>query len=210
MIGRGTFPLPPHCRPFVVDRGCEIFAERRLHGDGLGFLTLGKVVEGRDCASFFRDRVLGVAELLPYGNDDEGQQHRIDHAHGRKFESGDLVVPGELVDAGPFSDQDLRRHRDRGRDDDDQQDQLPKRKARQEIGHAHLRAAQNRAIVILARIITPGPRGRSGDRKGEACLPPAISLTSRARRSGGRGDRGSARRANCARSPLRKSADRTN
>ena len=143
VIGRRTFPLPRHCRPFVVDRGFEIFGDRGLHSGSRGLLTLGKMVQGRDRPSFLRDGVLGLAELFPNCDDDEGEQHGINHAHRREFEAGDLVVPDELVDANPSTDGQLRRHRDRSRDDDDQQDQLPKRKARQKIRHAHLQAAQN-------------------------------------------------------------------
>ena len=44
-------------------------------------------------------RGLRVLIVFPHGNDDKGEQHRIEHADDGEFESGHFVVEAEIVGA---------------------------------------------------------------------------------------------------------------
>ncbi len=51
---------------------------------------------GRSAAS--RSTVaLGIVEFLPHNDDRESEKHSIQHADGREFEPGDLIVRGKAL-----------------------------------------------------------------------------------------------------------------
>ena len=100
-----------HRGPFLVDRRLEVVDERRSQGDRLGFLAVCVTKERSGRAGFLGDGSLRVIELFPHDDDRKGQKDGIDDADGREFETGDLVVFDQCLDADPAADQDLRDHR---------------------------------------------------------------------------------------------------
>ena len=120
-----SFGFEAHRRPFLVDCRLEVIDERRSQGDRLRFLALGIAKERGRRARFLGDGSLRVVELFPHDDDRKGQKHGIDDADSREFETGDLVVLDQCLDADPAADQDLRDHRHGGRNNHDQRDQGP-------------------------------------------------------------------------------------
>ena len=130
-----SFGLEAHRGPLLVNRGLEVVDERGPNGDRLGFLPLSITEQRRRRAGFLGNRGLGVIELFPHHDDRKGQKHGIDDAHGREFETGDLVVLGQCLDADPAADQDLGDHRQEGGNNHHHYDQEPQRDAGEEMRH---------------------------------------------------------------------------
>jgi hypothetical protein len=152
VLGRRAFRFARHRGPFIFDGGFEVVGERGPHGYRLGLLALRVVKESRGRAGFVCDGGLRVVEFLPHDDDRKGEQHGVDNAYGREFESGDLVVLGQPSDADPLVNQGLRDHGQSGGSHHDQRDQKPQREARQEIRHSDLRVYAT--AVVLARALT--------------------------------------------------------
>ena len=125
MHGRGALCFSRHSWPVIVYGGLEIVCERGPHGHGLGLLALRVAKERRGRAGLVRHGGLRVVELLPHDDDGESEQDGVDDAYGREFESGDLVVPGQLGDADTLMDQGLRAHRQSGGNPHDHHDEKP-------------------------------------------------------------------------------------
>ena len=125
-----------HREPFLVDRRLEVVDKRRSQGDRLGFFAVCITKKRSGRAGFLGDGCLRVVELFPHDDDRKGQKHGIDDADRREFETGDLVVFDQCLDADPAADQELRDHRQGGGNNHDQRDQGPQRKARQKMRHS--------------------------------------------------------------------------
>ena len=110
-----SFGFEAHRKPFLVDRRLEVVDKRRSQGDRLGFFAVGITKERSGGARFLGDRCLRVVKLFPHNDDREGKKHSIDDAHSREFETGDFVVFDQRLDANPAADQNLRGHRQSGR-----------------------------------------------------------------------------------------------
>ena len=61
--------------------------------------SVGRLMQIDERLGLVAHRGLGVAVVFPYGDHDEGEQHRVEHADDGKFESGDLIVEGEAFGA---------------------------------------------------------------------------------------------------------------
>ena len=127
--GRRALGLILHCGPFVLDRSLCVSGDRLPQRDGGRFLPLGVAEKRSDRGRLLVDGILSGAEFLPHHDDGEGEQDGVDHADRCELEPCDFVVLDELLDPDPAMDERLRAHRDRGRDDDEEKNGNPERKA---------------------------------------------------------------------------------